>query len=308
MPRAMWKGIVVFGHVQVPVKLYAAVESHDVGLHLLHDADHARLQQQMVCDLEEKPVPAEEIVKGLAVDDRTYVLVSPEDLAALEPETDRDIRVDCFVSPEEVDPRFYERPYHLGPDGDAPGYAALARALEESGKVGICHWSFRKRSYTGAMGVSDGALSVVTLRQPDEIASPRDLEVGSAAISERERRMADYLIQEMTGTFEPARYRNEYAAALEELIQTKARGGKVKSRRVKAAKPTDAKELVEILIASLDRVKKGRGDDGENGKSPRHEGHHGNGGKSAGAGRARRSAAERIAASQPRPRRKKAGR
>ena len=123
--RAMWKGVVTFGAVSVPVKVYSAVREQRVNFHLLHDDDKVRLQQQMVCPVDDKPVPEEEQVKGLALDDDKYVLLDPQELEELAPEAGRSIDVLRFVEAGHFDERFYDRGYYLGADGPAGPYEAL---------------------------------------------------------------------------------------------------------------------------------------------------------------------------------------
>ena len=253
--RAMWKGVVSFRKIRVPVKMYAAVESTGISFHLLHAKDHVRLRQQMVCGLENEPVPSEEIVKGLEVDENEYVLLEPDDLAELEPEMDRSIAVTSFVDTEEVDPRYFDRPYHLGPDGDATGYASLVEALGSSGRLGICHWSFRKRFYNGALGARDGVLELVTLRLGDEVVETKTLDLPEVGLTQKELKTATYLVEELTGTFDPTQYRDDFQKELLKLIETKAKGGKVSRRKVKEPKATDSKSLSALLEASLDEVR-----------------------------------------------------
>lgn len=257
--RAIWKGIISFADARVPVKLYSAVEDVKVSFHLLHDQDQVRLQQQMVCEKEEKPVEKSEVVKGLEVEEHEYVLIEQEDLDALTPESDRTIEIRSFTHAEEIDGRYFERPYHLGPDTDPWKYASLAKALEESNAIGLCHWSFRKRSYSGALRARDGVLMLITLRVADEVASAKELDLPRVALSQRERNTARYLVDELTSEFDAEKYHNDFQDALNKLIETKARGGKVKTRRPKRHKETQPRELADILEASLSQARKEKG-------------------------------------------------
>jgi DNA end-binding protein Ku len=254
--RAIWKGVVAFGKVRVPVKLYSAVESKIITFHRLHDEDKVRLRQQMVCEVEDEPVDDDEIVKGLEVGEHEYVLVEPEDLDELQPETNRTIEVLGFVRPEEVDPRFYDRPYHLGPDGSEKKYAALVEALAKTGRVAICRWSFRNRFYNGAIRSGQGFLEVVTLRLAEEIAATKNLDLPQAEIAEKERKTARYLIDEMTEDFDPSQYRDDFRDALRDLVETKAKGGEIKLREAPEPAATEPEDLASVLQASVDEIRK----------------------------------------------------
>lgn len=258
--RAIFKGIISFDGIRVPVKLYSAVEPYEISFHMLHDKDNVRLRRQLVCGLEKAPVPDDEIVKGLEVGDNEYVLVEPEDLAELEPETDRNINVLGFTSPEAIDPRFYDRPYHLGPDGEEHKYAALAKALEKSGKAAVCHWSFRRRSYNGALWSAQGSLRIVTLRLAEEVAGVEELGLPEVGLSKKERDTAGYLIRELSGKFDPSKYKNEFRDRLRDLVKTKAEGGKIEIREVEKPEASKPDELIGLLEASLEDIRRKKGE------------------------------------------------
>ena len=257
--RAMWKGIVSFGGVSVPVKLYAVIEDTAVHFHLLHDQDEVRLVQQMVCSLEDKPVDREHMVKGLEVDDGEYVLVEPEDLASIEPEAGRTIAVDRFVEAGEVDPRFYNRAYHLGPDDDLDGYRVLHEALKASGRVGLCQWTMRKREYFGALKAEEKVIALVTLRYADEIARVEDLDLPEPKLKAAELKTARYLIEELAEPFEPGRYVNEYRQRVRELVEAKAAGKAPPKLAAAKPRPEAAEDLQAILEKSLADVRKRKG-------------------------------------------------
>lgn len=258
--RAIWKGVVTFGKIRVPVKLYSAVESVQVSFHLLHATDKVRLRQQLVCELEKEPVPDEEIVKGLEIGEHEYVLVEPGELAELEPESDRNIEVLGFTDAATIDPRYYDRPYHLAPDGEEHKYAALAEAIHRSGKVAVCHWTFRKRSYNGVIRAQEGALEVTTLRNADEVTAVGELDLPQVDLTQKELKTARYLIQELSDKFEPIRYHNEFREQLRDLVKTKAEGGEIEAREVPAPEPTESKDLMKLLEASLKEARKRKQD------------------------------------------------
>jgi DNA end-binding protein Ku len=223
--------------------------------HMLHDEDKVRLRRQMVCVEEQEPVPPEEVVKGLDLGDGRYVLVSEVDLEELEPETDRTIEVDRFCDMADVDARYYNRPYHLGPDGEERKYASLARALSESGRQALCRYSFRNRSYQGAIQSVDGVLHLVTLRMAGEVAPVDTLDLPDAEPTDKERKTARYLVDELGAEFSPTQYHNDFREKMEELVRTKAEGGEIARREGKEIEPTEERELVDLLEASLAKVR-----------------------------------------------------
>ncbi|MCE5326941.1 MAG: Ku protein [Planctomycetaceae bacterium] len=256
--RTMWRGVITVGKIRVGVRMYAASESRGISFHLLHDQDNVRLGQQMVCQLEDKPVEGDDIIKGIEVDENRYVLVEPKELEELQPQSGRGINVDSFVPADEVDGRYFERPYYLGPDEEPDKYAALVQAIEESGKVGICKWAFRNRSYVGALRSRGGMLELVTLRTGDEVVAVKDLELPHAKLSQKELQTAEYLVDQLTSDFDVSKYRDDFQAALEDLIKTKAGGGQVKKQKAAKTKATQPRELLDVLQASVAQIKGGR--------------------------------------------------
>jgi DNA end-binding protein Ku len=254
--RALWKGVITFGAVSVPVKLYTAVRSEQaVSFNLLHAKDKTPLKQLMVNSATGKPVDREHIVKGYEISRNRYVPVDEEKLATLAPPEGREIEVLRFVTLPEIDPRFFVRSYYLGPDNDAREYATLAAALEQSGRVGICRWVMRRTRYHGALELTGGVLSLTTLREAEQLARPA-LEAPDVKLDARELKTAKYLVEALTGEFDPAQYADDYEAELRELIARKAKGLKVPRARKTTAKETKSGELLELLEASVKQSKR----------------------------------------------------
>lgn len=255
--RAIWRGVVSFGVCSVPVKLYTAIRSPRIDFHLLHDTDHERLRQRLVCALDGEPVEREQIVKGFPLDDDRYVLVDPGELEALEPESSRTIEVLDCVDSAAIDPRFYERPYFLGPDGEDGPFASLAEALAASGRAGICCWVMRKRTFLGALGCCGGILCLVILRRAEEVIPAKTLGVPDAQVSERELKTAEYLMEALAAGFKPRAFKNVFRDEVRELVARKARGGTVKPKPVRLPKPTAPDGLLAALEASLKQARRG---------------------------------------------------
>jgi len=252
--KTIWKGNIHFGDVNVPVKLHTAIKEDRIQFHLLHRRDHVKLRQQMVCAYEKKPIPVEEQAKGFEVEEGKYIIVDPSELEKTAPESSRTIEVHEFVKTEQIDPVFRERVYYLEPDTGLKAYNSLAGALKEMEVEGICTWTMRKRSYLGALHLSGKILRLNTLRYADEVISVKSLELHKAPLSEKELKIGKYLIDQLTGHFEPHKFEDEHQKKLRNLIEKKARGEKVAVLRPRILKPTASDKLLQTLEASLKKV------------------------------------------------------
>lgn len=252
--RTLWKGYIQFSNINVPVKLHTAVQQDRIQFHLLHKRDHVKLRQQMICAYEKVPVPPEEHAKGFELEDRKYILVDPAELEQTEPEDGRMIEVHEFVKTEQIDPVFIERMYYLESDTTLKEYNTLARALKETGTAGICTWTMRRRSYLGALQINGKSLCLNTLRYSDEVIPVKSLGLQKAPLSEKELKIAQDLINQLSAPFQPQKFENEHQKKLQDLIDKKARGEKVAIMRPKQLKPTAPDRLLQALKASLKRV------------------------------------------------------
>lgn len=254
--RAIWKGMIRFDDVRVPVKLYSAVEDRTVHFRLLHRKDRAPVKQAMVNPETDQVVPYDQIRRAFITREGDAVVLDDEDLKALEPEASRDIEILQFVPPEVIEHRWYQRPYYLGPDDGADeSYATLARALEDSGREGLARWVMRKKEYVGALRLEAGYPMLMSLRHAEEVISVEDLEAPDGpSLATRELDMARQLMDMLAGDFEPAAYRDQYRDRVQELIETKARGGKLSKKRPPKRRPPE--DLTGALEASLKQERK----------------------------------------------------
>ena len=252
--RAIWKGYIHFGNVDVPVKLHTAVKEERIQFHLLHRPDHVKLKQQMVCAYEKVPVLAEEQTRGFELEEGKYLIVDPEELEQAEPTDSRMIEVHEFVNTAQIDPVFLERVYYLEPDAERKGYTALASGLGQMDVQGICTWTMRKRSYFGALQMSGKILRLNTLRYADELIPIASLELRTIPLSEKELKIGADLINQMTAPFQPQKFVNEHHEKLQSLIDKKTRGEKIALVRPRRVKPTASDKLLEALEASLKKV------------------------------------------------------
>ena len=255
--RAIFKAVIQVDELEVPVKLYSAIREERVRFHLLHEEDETRLEQEMFCRSEEEPVEQEDRVRGYEISRGQYVILEPEEIKEARPKTDRSMEVLHFVDEEEIDPRLYHRAYYLGPDGQKNRYALLARALRHTGRVAICRWAMRGKSYLGFVKALEKLLLLTTLRFHHQIVPVESLELEEPEVKDKELKMARNLIDELTAEFDPSRYRNEHQQALLDLIEKKAKGEEPEKKKPKRKKPTRPSELHEKLAASLEEARAG---------------------------------------------------
>lgn len=256
--RAIWKGVVKLGKAEVPVKLYSAVTDKSIHFRLLHKTDHEPVKQQMVNPETGEPVSFEEIKKAYPITRSSMVVLESEELQKILPEASRDIEVSRFVKPEDIDHRWYDRAYYLGPDQSSEDYFALADALTKKQKVGVAQWVMRGKNYIGALRADDGYLMLIVLRHADEVIDAESLRPPEGrALDKREVAMAEQLIEALSGSFDANEFKDDYRDRVMELVKTKARGRKPK---VVKFRPKTAKEesLDKVLAASLAGVGKKR--------------------------------------------------
>jgi DNA end-binding protein Ku len=255
--RAIWKGRIRFGAVDVPVKLYSAVQDRSIRFRMLDAKRGEPIRQQMVDPGTGRVVEHEEIRRAFPLAEDELVVLADEELAALEPPESRDVEVTRFVPPEAITHAWYDRPYYLGPDGDAEGYFALHAALKKKGAEGVARWVMRKKSYVGALRVEGDYLMLITLRRAGEVIPAGELEPPAGrALEAREVAMARQLLSAMEDELDLAAYRDEYRDRVLELVEAKAAGKVVKFPKA-PARPKDA-SLADVLEKSLAAAGKAR--------------------------------------------------
>ena len=223
----------------------------------------ARIRMKKVSSVDGTDVPDDQIVKGYEISKDHYVVVEPEELDQLDPVATRSIDLEDFVELTEIDPLFYDSPYYLAPDrGAAKPYALLARAMEESGKVGIARFVMRSKQYLAAIRVSEGHLVLSTMVYADEVVDPAAVdgldEAAGVELSERELAMAQQLIESLAADFEPEKYHDTHRQQVLELIERKAAGEDI-TAPVAAPEPAKVVDLMAALEASVREAKAARG-------------------------------------------------
>lgn len=243
------------GGLNVPVRFYSAVHSERVRFRLLHERDGQPLERRMVCPEHEQAVPPEDRARGYEVARGEYVVVDPEAIEELRPESDRRIEMLRFVDIAAIDPRLLDRPYRLGPDGDQKACALLVRALDKTGKAGVCRWTMRRRFQHGFLQAVDGTLLMTTMRHAHELVDRDRFDIERPEYSDKEFDSACELIDELTEPFEPERYQNDYQQRLMHFIEQKAKGEKPKMKTPKRRTPTTPSKLQAALKKSLERAR-----------------------------------------------------
>jgi len=270
MPRSIWTGAISFGLVSVPVKLYSAVSSKTVRFHQLHAADNVRIQQKRFCPADGEEVAYEDIVKGYEIARERYVVITPEELASIEPQKSRTIEIEDFVELAEIDPIFYDHPYYLVPAaGGAKPYRLLLEAMSASEKVAIARVVLRSKEQLVAIRPTGDVLAMATMNFADEIVPADHLEElpdSEVTTSDRELKIARQLVESLAAPFEPEKYRDTYRDAVLSMIERKAQGEEVTVAVPAPEEPTAAPDLMSALQASLDQV---RGRSGADAAAPR---------------------------------------
>ncbi|MFJ1513237.1 Ku protein [Cellulosimicrobium funkei] len=224
--RAIWKGAITFGLVNVPVKVYSATEDHDVPLHQVHDKDGGRIRYRRVCEIDGEVVPYEHIDKAYDDGERTVVLTS-EDFAALPAERSREIEVVEFVPSEQIDPLLLDRSYYLEPDSKSnKAYVLMRRTLEETDRTAIVKFALRQRTRLAALRVRDDVLVLQTLLWADEVREAAFPSLDDEArVTDKELAMSAQLVASFEADFTPEEYEDDYQAQLRQLIEAKLEQG-----------------------------------------------------------------------------------
>jgi DNA end-binding protein Ku len=272
MPRSIWSGAISFGLVNVPIKLYSAVSRKTVRFHQLNRDTGVRIQQKRIDPSTGEEVSFDSIVKGYELTKDSYVVVTPEELEALDPEKTRTIDIEDFVDLEDIDPVYYDQPYYLVPDkGATKAYALLLNAMKESGKVAIARVVIRTKEALVAIRPAGDVLMMETMIFADEVVDAGQIEelpeAADLKASDRELAMAQQLIASLATDFEPAKYHDEYREKVLDLVERKAQGEEI-AVQPEAERPTKVPDLMAALEASLAAVKSGSSDSAaDNGSS-----------------------------------------
>jgi DNA end-binding protein Ku len=258
MARAIWKGSISFGLVNIPIALYPATRREELKFRLLRIGDLSPVNCKRVAEKDGKEVPWDQIVKGYEYEKGKYVVLKDEDFERVDLEATRTVDIQDFVDQEEIDPMFFYKPYYLEPQkGGDKAYALLRDALKDSNKVGIAKVVIKTRQYLAGVKPEDGALVLELMHFADELADPGKLHVPKKIeVGKREMNMAKSLIDSMSSKWNPEKYKDDYREALMEVIEEKVEAGgkEIEEKPKKAPKPTKIIDLVSVLQKSLEQT------------------------------------------------------
>lgn len=252
--RAIWKGSISFGLVNIPIALYPATRREDVSFRQLRKGDLSPIRYKRVAEVDEKEVPWEQIVKGYEYEKGQFVVVSEEELEKANVEATQSIDITDFVELEQIDPMYYDKPYYLEPQkGGKKAYALLRDTLKETDKVGIARVVIKTRQHLAAVKPHGDALVLELMHFPDEVLEPKDLDLpDKEQVGKKELDMAKALVQTMSDKWEPEKYKDEYREKLMDLLKKKIEsGGELPAAKTKARPATNVVDLVAVLQQSL---------------------------------------------------------
>jgi DNA end-binding protein Ku len=258
MARAIWKGSISFGLVNIPIALYPATRREELKFRLLRKSDLSPVSYKRVTEKDGKEVPWDQIVKGYEYEKGKYVVLKDEDFERVDLEATQTVDIQDFVDQEEIDPIFFYKPYYLEPQkGGDKAYVLLRDALKDSGKVGIAKVVIKTREYLAGVKPEDGVLVLELMHFADELEDPGKLHLPKKIeVGKREMNMATSLIDSMSSKWNPEKYKDDYREALMEVIEEKVEAGgkEIEEKPKKAPKPTKVIDLVSVLQKSLERT------------------------------------------------------
>ncbi len=253
--KAIWTGSLGFGLVNIPVKMYSAVEESNLDFDMLDKKDHANIRFKRVNEKTGKEVVWENIVRGFMLNDK-YVVLDKEDFEKASPEKTKHIGISQFVKLAEIDPNYFEMPYFLEPDKTGVrAYALLRDALKKSGKAAIGSFVMHNREHLCVIKAQDNALVLNRIRFEQELRSPKDLKIPATKATAAELKMALSLVDQLTKKFDISSFKDEYSDKLMKLIKAKSKGKAVKVPQMKVVH-SNSKDLMEQLKASLSTSKR----------------------------------------------------
>ena len=256
--KAIWKGAVTFGLVNIPVRLYSAVQEKSLKFHMLHEEDGGRIRYQRICAICGKEVTWDDIVKGYEFAKDQYVRFTDEELQALDVDSIKAVDVVSFVPLEDIDPIYFNKTYYVVPEASGlKAYRLLQEALEAEGSVGIAKVALRDKEHLATVRLKDEVFVLETMYWPDEIREPAFEELERKVdVRDAEVKMARQLIQQLSSDFEPAAFNDQYRERLEQLVEQKVEGQEVTLAAEPEEEPTVVVDLMEALKASVAEAKK----------------------------------------------------
>jgi DNA end-binding protein Ku len=254
--RAIWKGSISFGLVNIPIGLYPATRREELSFRQLRKGDLSPINYKRVAEVDQKEVPWDDIVKGYEYEKGQFVVITDQDFKRANIEATQTIEITDFVHVDEIDPMYFDKPYYLEPQkGGKKAYALLRDTLKETGKVGIAKVVIKTKQHLAAVKPKGDALVLELMHFADELLEPKDLDLPKEeAVGKKELDMAKTLVDSMSGKWEAERFEDEYSNQLKKVIEEKieAGGEELPTPKGKAKKPTNVVDLVSILKKSIE--------------------------------------------------------
>jgi DNA end-binding protein Ku len=254
MPRALWKGSIAFGLVNIPVELHTAVRDSRPRFRMLHAEDKSPVRFERVCAREGKPVAWDELVKGYEFEKGRFVILTKEDFRSAALEKTRTVDIRAFVKGEEIDDRFFETSYYLvPPKGAERAYALLREAIRDTGTVGIATIVLREAQHLAALEVVGDAMVLTLMRFAEELVDTSEYSFPAATdVRKPELEMARTLVKNLADRWDPSRYTDEYRENLMRIIKAKMKGKEAKLSSPVEPQQADVVDLMERLRRSLE--------------------------------------------------------
>jgi DNA end-binding protein Ku len=262
VPRALWSGSLSFGLVNVPVQLVSAVRDLDLHFHQLHEKDRVPIEMQRWCSEEDKEVPYEAVTRSYETGNGEQVIVTDEDLEAVEPRKTRTIDIERFVEVEDIDPIYFDHPYWLVPAGDDEGaaraYRLLLGVMEKSDRAALGRFVMRAKEHLAIVRARDGALTLTTMRFHDEVRATKDVASASGKSTKPSKKELDAavdLIEALGADWDPGKHDDEYRKRLQKVVNKKRKGQKIEQPEERG-EPDAVPDLMAALEQSLKDARK----------------------------------------------------
>jgi DNA end-binding protein Ku len=267
--RAIWKGSVNFGMVYIPVAVYPATREEKISFKQLRATDLSPIKYKKVAEVDQKEVTADEIVKGYEYEKGRWVTLKDEDFEKVKIESTRSVEITDFVEQAQINPKFFYKPYFLeAQKGGEKAYSLLHRALSDTGKIGVAKVAIQSREYLAAVK-PDGLFLILELMHfAHEVLEPESLKSAAERdVAPKELEMAKALVEAMTTEWEPTKYKDQYQAAVMEMIEEKAQK---RAPSGLPAAPRPASNIVDMVAVLQESVKKAEAERkiAKNGKAP----------------------------------------
>ncbi len=264
--RALWKGSISFGLVNIPVRMYTASHEREFKFVMLHEKDHSQIRYARICKTEEREVPWEEIIKGYEYQSGEFVILNDEDFSKANLTRSKSIEIVDFVKESDIDTIYYSKPYYLEPEKNAGSpYSLLREALRKSKQVGVARYIIHNHEHIGVIKPYGEMIVLNELRYDNEVVPSTDFNIPEKKrVSAKELEVAIQLIDHLTTSFDPTKYKDTYAEEIHKIIKQKAKGRKVRPKGQEPI-PSKVQDIMSLLKASLDEPPKKKGGTGPQG-------------------------------------------